>query len=362
MTIQSKNIEWLRKRLNQKLSNRRVPVTGTFELTWSCNFRCSHCYLKGWKKPGRTELKTAEVKTILDQLADLGCLSISLTGGEPLCRQDFEQIYSYAVRLGFLVSVFTNASMIDQRVADIFSHYPPRSVEVSIYGGDPESYEATTGSGKNFEKMQNGVSHLLRRDIEVVPKAVLFAPLVGQIEKIRQLVDGWGLDIRFDPAVDPTLTRDYCPVSMRLDPREAVEIELYEKSRLNKLIKYDQERQRHHSNSSFEYACNAGFSSFHIDPTGHLMPCLLFRRPEIDIISKGFSAGWELLGDSSRPKFDAELPCNDCDIQHLCTFCPGLANLGDVPSADGRGFHCQVAKARASLIRADYQGQIGETA
>lgn len=350
MSVFLEGQEAFRKRLGSKLSGVRFPLIGTFELTWSCNFRCVHCYLRGFRPPG-AELDTAALRRILDELAAAGCIGLAFTGGEPLRRPDFEQIHYHAVRAGFLVTVFSNGSLIDDRLADFFADCPPRCVEVSLYGGDEDSYDWVTRSPGSFRHVLLGIDRLVERGLEVMLKAVLLNPILGKVEKIRRLAKARGLRLRFDPSVDPTLTGDPAPISLRPEPELAAEIELGDPQRVQKLSDYDREwklRPTAQGNST----CGAGFSSFHIDPLGNLMPCLLIRKPVAAVLSRGFKSAWRKLGRHPRAGFAQHSPCGRCELKHLCAYCPGLAEIGDLPPAGGKSFHCRVARSRANAIQA----------
>jgi radical SAM protein with 4Fe4S-binding SPASM domain len=337
---------WFNQRLTDNLSSVRHPFSGTIELTFRCNFKCVHCYLRGQSAP---EMNTRSVSTLLDELAEAGCLSLALTGGEPLLRPDFKSIHQAAVRRGFFVVLFSNGSLIDDDLADFLAANPPRCVEISLYGGDEESYRSVTGSGKNFNRVIAGLDRLLERGIDVKLKAVLLNPLENQVENMRALGRSRGLDVHLDPGLDLTLKKDKSPWKLRMDPYAAVRLELDDAERLEKLIEYDDEWRRRGTNHP-DSSCGAGFSSFNIDPSGLLSPCLMLRRPAVDLRESGFIRGWRQLETTGRPGY-ADSPCKRCELKHLCSYCPGLAQLGDVPPADGDYYHCHVARARAELIR-----------
>jgi radical SAM protein with 4Fe4S-binding SPASM domain len=134
-----------------------------------------------------------------------------------------------------------------------------------------------------------------------------------------------------------------------MDPCAAVRLELDDQTRLQKLTGYDGEWQRR-GPSGPDSSCGAGFSSFHIDPSGLLSPCLMMRKPAVDVKEAGFARAWQRLGTTGRPGYE-DSPCQRCELEHLCNYCPGLAQLGDVPPADGNYYYCRVARARAELIR-----------
>ncbi|MBN2207062.1 MAG: radical SAM protein, partial [Candidatus Aminicenantes bacterium] len=94
-------------RFSDKLEALRVPFSGGIALTNRCNLRCTHCYAREDDPAGR-ELGAPRWKSILDELKEAGCLYLLFTGGDPLVREDFADIYAYARRNGFLVTLFSN--------------------------------------------------------------------------------------------------------------------------------------------------------------------------------------------------------------------------------------------------------------
>ena len=165
-----------------KLWQHARPLLGRLdmELTERCNNRCIHCYIN---RPAtdraakRQELTTDEVKAILKEGAALGALSVRLTGGEPMLREDFEAIYVYARRLGLAVTVATNATLLTPALADLFARMPPREeVEVSVYGMTRVSYEAVTRAPGSFEAEQRGLRLLQERKIPFLVKGLRLPP------------------------------------------------------------------------------------------------------------------------------------------------------------------------------------------
>src|SRR5580765_3304718 len=132
----------LRKRLFANARQERRPASCTFELTPTCNLRCHFCYvaLDPYKGP---YLSTEQVCRVLDVIERAGVLFLTLTGGEIFTRRDFPEIYRYAKAKGFLVTLYSNATMVTERIADVLRADPPFSIEVSIYGADAEHYEGT---------------------------------------------------------------------------------------------------------------------------------------------------------------------------------------------------------------------------
>src|SRR4030042_1866779 len=81
-----------------------------FELTFKCGLHCKHCYSDCFNNPSSIsrELDTKQIKLILDKVYAAGCFWLCFSGGDPLAREDFLGIYSYAKQKGFIITVFTN--------------------------------------------------------------------------------------------------------------------------------------------------------------------------------------------------------------------------------------------------------------
>lgn len=150
------------------------------ELTERCNNDCVHCSVcrpAGDAGAAGREMETSAVMALLEEAAELGALAVRLTGGEPLLRDDFEEIYYFARRLGLRVLVFTNADLITPGLADLLARVPPRElVEVSVYGLDPETHEAVTRTPGSFAAARRGLALLAERRVPFLIKGALLAP------------------------------------------------------------------------------------------------------------------------------------------------------------------------------------------
>lgn len=149
----------------------------TVELTERCNNDCIHCCIN---RPAddtaarSREMSTATVKDVLDQAADLGCLQVRFTGGEPLLRPDFEELYLFSRRLGMQVLLFTNACLITPELADTLARIPPLvPIEITVYGMHQASCEAITRRRGSFAQFRRGVNLLLVKKIPFVVKSVV---------------------------------------------------------------------------------------------------------------------------------------------------------------------------------------------
>jgi radical SAM protein with 4Fe4S-binding SPASM domain len=160
----------------------RQPLLGKIdiELTERCNNDCIHCSINlpaGDAKARARELSTDQWKAVLTEAAGLGAITARFTGGEPLLRTDFEELYLFARRLGLKVMIFTNARLITPQLADLLSRVPPlEPIEVTVYGMTEQSYEAVARANGSYTQFARGVSLLLDRAVPFVVKGAVLPP------------------------------------------------------------------------------------------------------------------------------------------------------------------------------------------
>lgn len=169
----------------------RFPLACQWELTCRCNLHCVMCYTDCFNRPERIreELGTEEIFRIMDELADAGTLELCLTGGEPLARQDFFTLYDHAVRLGFLVTVFTNGTLIREDEADHFVKLPPQRIEISLHASTPEGFDRVTQCQGSYRRCLDAIELLRARRIPLVLKTTALTLNRHDILTIKSRVD-----------------------------------------------------------------------------------------------------------------------------------------------------------------------------
>jgi organic radical activating enzyme len=197
-------------RVARNSAKRRLPVSATLELTHRCPFRCPHCTNRLSVDDAHAlhnELNTDELDRILTELAELGCLWLLITGGEPLCRPDFLDVYLRAKRLGFLITLFTNGTLIDPRIADTLARSPPMDVEISLYSNTSETCARVTGVEDTRARSLEGVQRLRDRGVSVSLKTLAVAANQHEVGALRRESERLGLMFRFDGLVTPRIDR-----------------------------------------------------------------------------------------------------------------------------------------------------------
>jgi len=330
-----------------------VPLKGSIELTRRCNLRCVHCYLgpvTTGQNRERPEMTTAEFRSILGQIAQAGCLFLLVTGGEPLLRTDFPEVYAHARRLGMVVTVFTNGTLVDERIAKVFRELPPHAVEITLYGASRETYERITGVGGSYSRCLAGIHRLKEAGVRFGLKTILMTPNQHEFEAIKRMAEDLGARFRWDPAIFARMDGGSGPVHLRVSPSDVVAKDRVDPGRMREWMDLV-DRFRDVESGDGLYRCGAGRNYFNIDPYGRLTPCLMLQSPSFDLKKGGFEEGWRQIGPELRRKRPSTRHrCQDCKLAVLCGHCPPFSLL---ESGDEQGhvpYLCEIARLRAEAI------------
>ena len=146
----------------------RTPVCATFELTPRCNLDCKMCYVHHQDSNALRdrELSTEVWKRVFDEAYNCGMMFATLTGGECLLRQDFKELYLHLWNKRVYLTVFSNGILLDEDYVMFFKTYPPRKVQISLYGTSEDGYLKVTGH-RGFERAVAAIRNLMSAGIPV---------------------------------------------------------------------------------------------------------------------------------------------------------------------------------------------------
>lgn len=340
--------------LLQPLNGGRYPLAGEFELTERCNLTCAHCFINqpaGSLKASEQELTTSQVKDILDQVAEAGCLQLLLTGGEPLLRVDFPEIYLHARRKGMLVMLFTNGTMLTPAIIDILKEAPPILIEVSMYGATKKTYEAVTRIPGSFARFMRGVKLLKASGLPFALKSVILSINKHELILMRQLAEDMDLRYRYDGSMWPRVDGSRCPFNYRIGLEELLELDRSNSERMQSWVdNYQFSKYRQMRSEKFVFNCGAGHRSFHIDSSGRLDACMMARKPSFSIPEMGFNATWEKLGKFRLTERTKESACLECSAAGICMQCPGWSQMVHGDNETIVEFVCKLSKARERIL------------
>jgi len=324
-------------RLLESLGSARFPLSGSMELTDRCNLNCVHCYINqpaADPVASAKELDTHAWMSVMDQMAEAGTLFLLMTGGEPLLRQDFPEIFTHACRRGMLVTLFSNATMLTPDLADLLAEWGVHSLEVSLYGATRETYEKVTHQPGSYDRCLRGIELALSRGIKTNLKTVLLNTNRHELEAMQTLTEKFGMDFRFDSTLWPRLDGSTANMQYQISNQKMLQIDLEDPKRREAWEKTAHEYEGRLIRAEEIFSCGAGFRSFHIDSQGRMTPCMMVRKPAYDILSMGFSEAWARIGQVRELKREMRTSCETCAAGTLCTQCPGwsLALSGDYES------------------------------
>lgn len=336
-----------------RLRGGRYPLSATFEITERCNLACIHCFINqpaGSRAALARELSLAEVRRIIDELAEAGCISLLLTGGEVLVRRDFADIYHHARRAGLLVMVFTNATLLTPRIADVLAEWPSRLVEVTLYGATQETYEQVTRVPGSFARFRRGLELLLDRGLRVGLKAVILTANRHELAAMKDLARRHDIQFRYDGALWPRIDGGQEPFACRLSPEEAVALDRDDEERWARWLQAHDTLSGRMTRSERVYSCSAALHSCHIDASGHLGVCMMVRDPAHDLREQSFQQAWERLGAERLAKRQLESACQTCTLGILCSQCPGWSYMVHGDKETPVDYLCRVGHLRAAHI------------
>jgi len=345
---------------------RRVPLQGTIEPTFRCNLSCVHCYVNepaGAAEVRARELSTERVKALVDEVADAGCLSLLLTGGEVLVRRDFPEIYLHALSRGLRVTVFTNGTMVTDEIADLFDRHRPVSVEITLYGMTAETYDRVTRVPGSFARCLEGIDRLLARGIRLKLKTMALTWNAHEIPAMREFARARGCDFQHDGILN---RRVDCGASrngeLQLTPAQVVALDLDDPEQARVLKQACDEALAAAAvatgpGDDHVYTCGAGRNTFTVDPYGSLQLCQLSRRNGYDLGAGTFREGWDVHFPRLRERtWQANDICRRCSLISLCASCAGAAELEHGDPETIVAHSCEVTHRRAHTFASDVPG------
>ena len=341
------------QRMRERLRSTRLPLGGSLEVTPRCNVRCVHCYMGDFRSgdPTLRELSLEEIRGLVDQITEAGCMDLLLTGGEPFVRPDMLDIYDYTREKGLIVTIFTNGTLLSPRIADHLAELPPFGMEITLYGASAETYERVTGIPGSYERCLRGIDLLLDRGIPLKLKTMLLTLNAHEIESMRAFATSRGLPFRFDPLVNGAHDSSRAPLSYRVDPRVVIEIEQQDEVRCSEMNQFVQRYAGVQVDSSRLYTCGAGRYSFHIDAYGRMSPCIASRARSYDLRAGTFLDGWEQFLPKERDLPTTRVTrCTDCRLRSFCQMCVGRAFTESGDPEQPVDYLCRLTHLRANAF------------
>ena len=328
-------------RIQMRAIERRRPLSCVWELTYHCNFRCRMCYVRMTDEQAAPFGRLRTVDEWLDmarQIYDAGVLNLTLTGGECTLYPGFERLYEELAKMGFRLSIMSNAGAYTDSVRELFRKYPPQNAAITLYGGSNETYGVVTGDPKGFDKVVENIRYLQSIGIRVslnftmIRQNVLDYPKVGRLcselgipytlitditKHQRDPSFSYALESRLSPA-ERVCVDCYPPEEVELAMKKAEELEkalIYFKiPTVNREVRKPDQSQTAHLND-----CIGSYIGCFIAWNGEMQTCVSLSGccPQKPFVT-GFEAAWEQLKARHMETFAKPSVCCSCDLASDC--------------------------------------------
>lgn len=337
--MQKKNSEPLiATYLHQKGHKLGLPIGGNFELTARCNFNCPMCYVHLQQEQicarGR-ELTAAEWLKIAKDARDMGMVFVLLTGGEPLVRKDFFEIYRGMKELGLLISINSNGSLIRGEVLERFLVDPPFRFNISLYGGSNDTYCRMCGLPA-YEQVRDNIRALRQAGVDVSLNLSITPYNCEDLERIYADALALDVNVKASAYMYPPVRVDESKVGTgnRLTPQEAAKHtvrwdrlrfspeEFAQRAQNMKKLVAVEERACS-ADMAEGVRCRAGSSSFWMTWDGKMLPCGMMPEEGQRPLEVGFEAAWEATRNAACG-IRLPLSCAGCTHKEVCSVCAAV--------------------------------------
>lgn len=326
----------------------RQPASGTFELTSRCNLSCSMCYVRhaGHDRSARTRELPAEAwVNMARQATDNGMVFMLITGGEVFVRKDFFEIYEPLTKLGLLIRLFTNGTLVTNRVAERLAFAPPNLTSITLYGATAATYEAVTGVSGSYARCCAGIEALLAHGIPLGLKATITRQNLGELEVMRQMARDWGLGFSANGLLTKRIDGTHSDVdTCRISAGDCVAVEGADRKPATNSA-YER-RSSGALDDVGNFFCRAGKASFHINAVGEMSVCMDMTEPAAKPQEVGFAKAWASVQHFVDTVPAAASECFSCSARKHCPRCPAWSLLETGTMTEPVPYLCEIARAR----------------
>jgi len=318
----------LMREMGAKALKLGIPLSVQLDVTYRCNEDCIHCYLD---HEDHGEMTTAEIKSLLDQLADAGVLFLILSGGEIFLRKDLFEIVAYARKLMFSVKLKTNAVMIRKAKAQRIADLGVESVQISVYSHKADVHDTITKLPGSFRRTIEGARLLKAAGVKVSFANVLMQHNANDYPEVQALAQNLGAHYQVDATITPMMDGDRSILDLNIDPDKLEEV-FRDASLVGNVEEFcaPPAGPLDEADALDTLPCSAGHTACYVSPYGDVYPCVQFPLPSGNVRQTKFIDIWkhspQLLEVRSISMGDLQ-GCSKCTHGSSCSRCPGLAYM-----------------------------------
>ena len=350
-------------------AKRRIPITGAFELTPVCNFRCKMCYVRKSagevKKMGGLQPLDFWIH-VAEQARDAGTLSPLLTGGETFLYPHIRELYQVMYKMGMEISINTNGSCITEDIVKWLRKMPPVRITITLYGGSNETYGRLCGDPQGLDKVCRGVDLLVQNRIRFKFNCSLMPDNAKDLKAMHDFANSYGRGLRvatymFPPArrigheteFRERLTAQECAYYQVLSDwyqlapeqfcRLAENAGKYQELTPELLAEAAKKPEQ-------KMGCLSGRCSYWVDWQGNLSGCGMMDYPKVSLKDKTFDEAWRRIVEwTNNARYSSY--CGNCVNHDVCYVCAAMV-YNETGGFSGRPVYlCEKAKYAAQYYR-----------
>lgn len=345
----------LAREMAAKALKLNIPLSVQLDLTYRCNERCIHCYLD---HDDHGEMNTAEIKDLLDQMADAGVFYLTISGGEIFMRRDFFEILEHARARTFCVKLKTNAVLIREKEARRLGELGVESVQISIYSHRPEVHDAITKMPGSLRQSIDAVRLLRREGLLVTLANVLMVQNATDYKGVQALASELDAKYTVDPTITPMMDGDRSILDLNID-QTTLQGVFRDRALVGNVEEFCAPPSGPDAEALDMLPCSAGHTACYVSPYGDLYPCVQFPLPSGNVRQTKFVDIWRDSPQLQEVRSITlrDMPsCSQCTHGGSCTRCPGLAYLeGNMRGPSSQD--CEKSYARTGIPSENYKAR-----
>jgi len=334
----------------------RLPLKGRIDLTYRCNNNCRHCWLRipADAAERKDEISFAEIRKITEETKKMGCRGWSISGGEPILRLDFAEIFDYLTNSFAFYSINTNGSLITPKIAQLFKRKGLKMI--ALYGATAEVHDHITRNPGSFELTMRGFRYLKEKGAKFIVQLIPMKDNYHQFKDMMKLAQSLSKYYRISAAWlylsacgAPEKNKEI--LQQRLPPEEVIVLDTPDLSYEEQMKhKKDSDCRSNNKNGYLFSSCIAARRDFHIDSYGQATFCYLLKDPRLryDLRKGSFKECWEefipSLADKINMTEEYKSNCGPCALRNDCRYCGVYGYLEHRRFGAKVDYLCAVAK------------------
>lgn len=303
-----------------------------FELSSRCNERCIHCYIPNDKKNHGFDMPTAKVKSLLDELADMGGLHVTFSGGEAFMHRDLMELVRYAREKDLMVSILSNLIALKNEDIQELHDLNISLIQTSLYSMDAGIHDMITTVKGSFEKTKSAIEKLVAADVPVQISCPIMKANRHGYDKVLDYARSLKIKAQTDYIMMAQADLDTANLANRISIEETEELlrdiiehdwqykdETLKQRPISEEMKFNLERYKQ------QPVCGVGYDNCCITANGDVYPCAGWQDMVLgNVYKQSLREIWENSAKIKelRKITQASFPqCLECEARDYCARC-----------------------------------------